>query len=50
MIVSLVYPQTTRRLLWCQAHMPSKYYGFHDVARLFTVFTDDFEVFLNGDT
>ena len=43
MIVSLVY-------LWCQAHMPRKYYGFHDVARLFTVFMDGVEVLLNGDT
>ena len=35
-------PQTTRTLLWCQAacqaYMPSKYYGFHDVASRFIVF------------
>ena len=31
-------PQTTRRLLSCQAHKPSKFYEYQDVARLFTVF------------
>ena len=35
-------PQTTRTLLWCQAacqaYMPNKYYGFHDVASRFIVF------------
>ena len=43
MIVSLVYPPNN-------SMDTDKYYGFHDVARLLTVFMDGVEVLLNGDT